>query len=118
MTPIPTPPAMSVVSPSDDVRVWILGAAIVFFLLPMLAFFLSREFRQKDRFSVAVEELNKAVNGLRQAIDEIKLWSVDRFVSHETHEKAIGELKQSIKELQNSGANETMSSLREPWRSQ
>jgi len=86
-----------------DVRVWIIGL-----LATCLAYLLSREFTRKDqisadlqaitaRFTVSIEELNKGVAALTLAIEEIRLWSTDKFVSRIEHKENLEAVKADIK---------------------
>ena len=75
----------------SDVKVWVLGGVLTV-VVPALAFLLVREFTRKDRIEAqvtdlavemneAMKEFNQAVNGLTVALQEMKLWSHEHFIT-------------------------------------
>lgn len=77
-------------------------------LASAVAYFLIREFNRKDgiekdlkglaeKVTVSIEELNKGVGALTLAIEEIRLWSTERFVPWPAHREAIEGVKEDIR---------------------
>lgn len=90
----------------DDLQVWILGSLMAL-LIPSLAYFLVREFKRKDQIGEDVKELarlvhdsidrlNCAVSTLTLAINEIKIWSQDRFVTRFEFTSCMEQMKEDI----------------------
>ena len=78
-----------------DPHAWIMGLMVLLFI-PSLAFFMAREFKDKDRFFVALRELNASVSALTKSVDELKLWSTERFVTRVEHHDDISSIKDHI----------------------
>ena len=64
--------------------------------ISVTAFFLTREFKSKDRFVSALEEVRNAVAALNVTLESMKLWSVEKFVLRTDHAAALETLKADI----------------------
>ena len=91
---------------AEDARLWALTGVIAI-LIPAISYFLVREFNRKDkigdevrelasRVTVSIEALNKAVSSLTLAVEEIRMWSHDRFITRSEHRDAVESLKMDI----------------------
>lgn len=91
-------------NPTSDLKLWVLGGAVTI-LVPVVGFFLVREFRRKDeigeevkglacRVTLSVEKLNEAVAALTLAIEEIRVWSHERFITREEYREDMKILRE------------------------
>lgn len=89
-----------------DLRVWVLGG-ILGILTPALAYLLTREFKRKDdigdevrllahKMNDAMSEFNEAVTGLTVALQEMKLWSHEHFVTRSEFKTAMDSLGTAV----------------------
>lgn len=83
-------------------------AGVMAVMLGIMGFLLVREFSQKDklrtdlealagRVVTSMEALNKAVAELALAIEEIRMWSTDRFVHQTDYDRGMKEIKATIR---------------------
>lgn len=96
--------------PAYELKLWILGG-LLGVLVPVLAFLLAREFKRKDQIGAEVKtlaetvtksinELNHAVSVLTLAVEEIRTWSHERFVTRLEHTESIGSIRREIDKCQ------------------
>jgi hypothetical protein len=82
-----------------EVKLWVLGGLVVA-LVSISGFLLIREFTRKDRedekLAGALRELNNAVSALTLAVEEIRAWSMDRFVGWDDHRADLATLRNDI----------------------
>ena len=82
-------------------------STVVGVLVTSLGYLLVREFNRKDkigdevrelaaRVTVSIEALNKAVSSLTLAVEEIRMWSHDRFITRSEHRDANEALKADV----------------------
>ncbi len=80
---------------ASDIKLWVMGGLLTI-LVPSVAYFLIREFNRKDKLAEAVEKLHSAVGALTLAVEEIRLWSTERFVTRVEHRDALEAVKADI----------------------
>jgi hypothetical protein len=64
--------------------------------LPIIGFFLVREFKQKDSVVSALQQLTLVVGELKHSIENVKLWVDSRFTRKTDHDKDIEDLRAEI----------------------
>ena len=97
-------------NPTGDLKLWVLGGLLTV-LVPVLGFLLVREFKRKDQIGSEVKtlaetvtrsinDLNHAVSVLTLAVEEIRTWSHERFLTRAEHSEVVASIRREMDKCQ------------------